>query len=468
MNTRVAVLLSTAMVCQAAALALAPTAFAEDAAGQPGALNAITDVPGIQVGQVQSTTAPYLTGTSVVYTPTMSVASVDQRGGAPATKETDLLSPLNSNPGINAIQLGGSSMYGLSATNGIIRWLENRGEGVGLGSAGVAPIVPAADIYDLARGGDPKARTSAEWGYLAAEATAEGPVRQGVVGGGAGARSGGLKGGVGTASVYLGDGVYVGAMVVVNSAGSPVDPRDCTLLGARYGIGDEFAGLKAPSEEECHPQPADENAQNTTIAVVATNAPLEKAAAQRMSGNAHDGMARAIDPIHTLADGDTVFAVSTGSGTVLRVNDPASSRQLNAIFNAGASTLARAITKALLSAQTVGTTVSYCDTYPSACAELAHVEAWRTQGNAPDVDPASFRRATAALKQTPVPRPGHPAVSDAGHHGTSPESDGNVALTAGNGDGGDAGMLLRLAAAGLVGLAGLAVLRRRPQVLRVR
>nr|WP_258544666.1 P1 family peptidase [Micromonospora provocatoris] len=106
--------------------------------------------------------------------PQMSVASVDQRGGAPATKETDLLSPLNSNPGVNAIQLGGSSMYGLSATNGIIRWLEDRGEGVRVGAGGVAPIVPAADIFDLGRGGDPKARTSAEWGYLAAQATSDG------------------------------------------------------------------------------------------------------------------------------------------------------------------------------------------------------------------------------------------------------------------------------------------------------
>jgi L-aminopeptidase/D-esterase-like protein len=456
MKSRLALLMTAAVACQAVALLGAGPASAEDTVGMPGANNAITDVPGIMVGQVQSDTPPYLTGTSVVYMPKMSVASVDQRGGAPATKETDLLSPLNSNPGVNAIQLGGSSMYGLSATNGIIRWLEDRGEGVGLGSAGVAPIVPAADIFDLGRGGDPKARTSAEWGYLAADATATGPVRQGAVGGGTGARGGGLKGGVGTASVYVGDGVYVGAMVIVNPAGSPVDRSDCTLYGVKYGVGDEFAGYKAPKPGECNPPKADANPQNTTIAVVATNAPLEKAAAQRMSGNAHDGMARAIDPIHTLGDGDTVFAVSTGKGEALQVNDPADSRQLNAIFNAGANTLARAIAKAMLSAESVGGTTSYCDRYPSACEDMPQLAKWRTQGQAPDVTPDAFNRATNALKQTPVPPPTKKKSSDgkgAGKSGTgatasqapaSPQpaqgsgqdsSDDNIVLTAGQGSG---------------------------------
>lgn len=375
--------------------------------GLPGRLNSITDVPGVQVGQVQNRTAPYLTGTSVVYFPSMSVASVDQRGGAPATKETDLLSPLNSNPGVNAIQLGGSSMYGLSATDGIIRWLENRGEGVPLGSVGVAPIVPAADIYDLGRGGDIKARTTGEWGYVAASSTAGGPVRQGAWGGGTGARTGGLKGGVGTASVYLGDGVYVGAIVIVNSAGSPIDPATCELLGAQFGIGYEFAGLKKPLVSECkNPKAVSSKADglNTTIAVVATNAPLEKAAAERMSGNAHDGMARAIRPIHTLYDGDTVFGVSTGKGTPLRINDPAASPQLNAIFGAGADTLSRAIAKAVLAADTVGGTSSYCDRYPSACAKLPQAATWRTHGTAREMTGRLFDRATKALQVAPLPR----------------------------------------------------------------
>ena len=463
-SSRFAAIAAAALVVPGLALVASP-ASANPAAGAPGAHNAITDVPGIQVGQVQSDTAPYLTGTSVVYMPQMSVASVDQRGGAPATKETDLLSPLNSNPGVNAIQLGGSSMYGLSATNGIIRWLEDRGEGVRVGAGGVAPIVPAADIFDLGRGGDPKARTSAEWGYLAAQATSDGPVRQGGVGGGTGARGGGLRGGVGTASVHLGDGIYVGAMVIVNPAGSPVDPADCTLYGVKFGIGNEFAGYKAPKKQECNPpSTAAQQPANTTIAVVATNAPLEKAAAQRMSGNAHDGMARAISPIHTLGDGDTVFAVSTGKGEALQINDPADTRQLNAIFNAGASTLARAIAKAVLSSESIGNTTSYCDRYPSACKGMKQLKQWRTQGNAPDVTPETFAQATQALQQTPVPAP---AAADNGKDKPKPkpkaapagntseqESQNGMVLASGNTGGPtlSTGVTTGLLAAGILGV----------------
>ncbi|NUR93060.1 MAG: P1 family peptidase [Nonomuraea sp.] len=373
--------------------ALSTPASAAGGVGQPGQNNAITDVPGIQVGQVQSTVAPYLTGTTVVYTPKMSVTGVDQRGGAPATKETDLLDPLNSNPGVNAVMLGGSSMYGLSATDGIIRWLEERGEGVNVG-IGVAPIVPAADIFDLGRGGDFKARTTPEWGYQAAKSVATGPVRQGTVGGGAGARAGGLKGGVGTASVTLDNGVVVGAIVIVNAAGSPVDPRDCSLFAARYELGGEFRGLQTPKKQECATRvKGDGQDMNTTIAVVATNAPLEKAAAARMAGNSQDGMARAISPIHTLGDGDTIFGVSTGTGTPLRVNNPADSRQLNSIFNAASDTLTRAIGHAMLNATSAGTAKSYCDTYPSACSKVTPLPQDK-QGKAPDVDPKALAAAT--------------------------------------------------------------------------
>lgn len=428
-------LLGVAVVCQFGVVALIPGAsaggtqdFAASAqetqktitpapdtpAGKPGPLNAITDVPGVQVGQVQSDTAPYLTGTTVVYMPELSVAGAAQRGGAPATKETDLLSALNSNPGVNAIQLGGSSMYGLSATNGIIRWLEDQGKGIPLGPGGVAPIVPAADIFDLGRGGDPKARTSAEWGYLAAKATSDGPVRQGSVGGGTGARSGGLRSGVGTASVSLGKGKYVGAVVIVNSAGSAVDSKDCSLLGKRYGIGDEFKGLETPTKQACkRSKTKDRQDLNTTIAVVATNVPLEKAAAERLSGNANDGLARAIDPIHTLADGDTVFGVSTGAGDGLQINDPSDSSELDRIFNAGATTLTRAVTHAVLAAKSTDETASYCDTYKGACNRLtAKIHQWQTAGTAPDVTPKSFREASRRLKQTPIPQPGQPAAKE--------------------------------------------------------
>lgn len=390
----------------AAARAPGPTPTSAGTPGEPGRYNAITDVPGVQVGQVQSARAPYLTGDTVVYFPTMSVAGVDNRGGAPATKETDLLDPLNSNPGVNAIQLGGSSMYGLGATDGVIRWLEDRGEGVPLGSTGVAPIVPAADIYDLGRGGSIKARTTAAWGYLAAQAASAGPVRQGTVGGGTGAMSGGRKGGVGTASVLLPNGYWVGAVVVVNSVGSTVDPTDCSLIAARLGVGDEFAGLRTPKSSECRAGRAATGTSddlNTTIAVVATNAPLEKAAAERLATNAHDGLARAISPIHTLADGDTVFGVSTSRENVLQINDPADSSALNAVFGGGADVLSRAVVKALLSATTVGTRTSYCDTYPSACAKMPHLRQWRSAGTAPEVTQAMLDAIAPKLAVAPVP-----------------------------------------------------------------
>ncbi|GAA1145703.1 P1 family peptidase [Ornithinicoccus hortensis] len=472
-------LLAAAALATTATLAPTLTATATGAAdaegtpGQPGEHNAITDVPGIQVGQIQADTAPFLTGTTVVYTPEMSVASVDQRGGAPATKETDLLSPLNSNPGVNAIQLGGSSMYGLSATNGIIRWLEDRGEGVPLGSAGVAPIVPAADIYDLNRGGDPKARTSPEWGYLAAEQAVDGPVRQGSVGGGTGARGGGLRSGLGTSSVYLGDGIWVGAIVIVNPAGSPVDPTDCSLHAVRYGLGEEFAGYQTPTEQECssqasrNAQDGDEESLNTTIAVVATNAPLEKAAAQRMSGNAHDGMARAIYPIHTLADGDTVFAISTGEGEPLQINDPADSGQLNQIFNAGSVSLSRAIGKAVLSAESHDGRLSYCDTYPSACENMPQLAQWRSAGTAPDITHSEFTRATRALRQTPVPaRPSKDSLSADTGQAVLPATGGDPGSGTSAGAGAGASWApsgaLGMSIAGLVLVGAVALARRRP------
>jgi L-aminopeptidase/D-esterase-like protein len=299
----------------ASASVATPTTAALKTAGLPGPHNSITDVPGVEVGQVQSTHAPYLTGTTVVHAVKPAVAGVDQRGGAPATKETDLLNPENSNPGVNAVMLGGS-MYGLGATDGIIRWLEDRKEGVDVGT-GVAPIVPAADIYDLGRGGDFKARTLAAWGYLAAAAA------------------------------------------------------ECKGRG----------------------EARKKSKMNTTIAVIATNAPLEKAAATRLAMNAHDGMARAISPIHTLDDGDTVFAMSTGTGTPLRVNNPDDTDQLDQIFDAGADTLTRAIGHAILAASSAGAR-SYCATYPSACRDVTPVPG---QGSAPEVTSAAVAQANAKL-----------------------------------------------------------------------
>jgi L-aminopeptidase/D-esterase-like protein len=164
-----------------------------------------------------------------------------------------------------------------------------------------------------------------------------------------------MKGGVGTASVYLGNGIYVGAIVVVNSAGSPVNPADCRLWGAQFGLGDEFKGLATPTAAECHPLPANGSDDlNATIAVVLTNAPLEKAAAERMAAmHTTEWPGRSTRSIHW-PTATPYSRCRPAAETPLRVNDPAAGSMLNAVFNAGASTLSRAIAKAVLSAETVG------------------------------------------------------------------------------------------------------------------
>jgi L-aminopeptidase/D-esterase-like protein len=343
---------------------------------QPGPHNAITDVPGVLVGQVERLDPPYLTGTTVVHVPQTAVAAVDVRGGAPGTRETDLLSPVNSNGGVNAIVLTGGSAFGLDTAGTVMRWLEERGEGVrvGQGEYDVVPIVPTAVIFDLARGGDFTARPEPSWGADAIAAASDGPVALGNHGAGAGARARSLKGGVGSASVRFDDGTTVGVLVIVNAAGSAID-ADGTLYGARLGLGDEFAHLQPPTDTPPLVEPGRNlipgPSMNTVIAVVATDVPLDKAATKRMAMIAHDGLARAIDPIHTLVDGDSIFALSTASDQPrLSVTDPTALGQLETVYAAGARTLSRAIVHAMLNAESVETPTgpipSYRDAYPSA------------------------------------------------------------------------------------------------------
>jgi len=339
---------------------------------EPGPLNAITDVPGVLVGQVERTDAPYLTGITVIHVPGTAVTGVDVRGGAPGTRETDLLDPVNANPGVNAIVLTGGSAYGLDTAGGVMGWLEEQGQGVrvGPGERDVVPIVPTAVLFDLGRGGGFQARPTHEWGREAIGAASNSTVAVGNHGAGAGARAGGLKGGIGTASVRLPDGTTVGALVIVNAVGSTVDSEG-RLYGAQYGLGDEFDQLQTPVESAPEGLSGPVPGMNTVIAVVATDAPLDKAAAKRMAMVAHDGLARAIDPIHTLLDGDAIFALSTSQEQArLRVTDPAALAQLETLFGAGARTLCRAIVHGMLAAETVetpaGKLVSYRDAYPSA------------------------------------------------------------------------------------------------------
>lgn len=363
MRRTLSILASASLLATALA---APVSAAAN--GDSGALNAITDVPGVKVGQYERRDGSYLTGTTVVHTPGRAVAGVNVSGGAPGTRETDLLDPRNRVQRVDAVVLTGGSAYGLVSASGVMQWLEEHEQGfpVGPGPGDVVPIVPAAVIFDLGRGGRFTARPTAEFGYRAIASADNGAVQQGVIGAGTGAVSGGLKGGVGTASITLDNGVVVGALVVVNSAGSAVNPETCTFYAAHLEVGNEFGGLRAP--KQCGGGGASKSSpekMNTTIAVVATNAPLDKAQASKMAGVAHDGLARAISPVHTLYDGDSVFALSTGGGPPWEVSEHVA--DLNAVYTAAANTLSRAIVHAMLQAETVGRYESYCDAYPSAC-----------------------------------------------------------------------------------------------------
>lgn len=271
------------------------------ATDQPGSLS---DVPGVRVGHVQRTDDGWLTGVTVVLPPPGTVGGVDVRGGGPGTHETDALDPRTLVPTVDAVVLAGGSAYGLVAAHGAQRWCAEHGRGfpVSATPGEVVPIVPAAAIFDLGRGGRFDARPDEEMGYAAAaaaDAAGDGAtVARGNVGAGTGAAIAGQthKGGVGTASVRLtgaGGDVVVAALAVVNASGAP-RPR---------GVAPQVEGGRAPAAAPF----------NTTIAVVATSADLDPAEASRTATAAHSGMARALDPVHTLTDGDTVFTLATGS-----------------------------------------------------------------------------------------------------------------------------------------------------------
>jgi L-aminopeptidase/D-esterase-like protein len=316
----------------------------------PGPHNALTDVPGLRVGH--AALAAGLSGTTVVLCPPGGAAAgVDVRGAAPGTRETDLLRPGTTVDRVHAIVLSGGSAYGLAAADGVMLRLEAAGEGFAV-PGGPVPIVPAAVLFDLGRGGDFGARPTAETGAAAYDAAVSGPVAQGVVGAGIGAAAGGLKGGVGTASAVLPDGTTVAALVVVNAVGSAVDPATGELHGARHGFADEFPQVTAPPaavQEALARRGAPRPGTATSLAVVATDATLDKTGCGRLATVAHDGYARAIDPVHTLMDGDTIFALATG-------DRPAPSGEaLFAIHTAAATVVSRAVAHGMLAAETVTT-----------------------------------------------------------------------------------------------------------------
>lgn len=350
-------------------------------------MNSITDVGGIRVGHYQrldqdvSLGGGWARGVTVVLPPPGTVGAVDCRGGAPGTRETDLLDPSNCVRFVDAVLLTGGSAFGLAAADGVMRWLEEHERGVAMG-AGVVPIVPSAVIFDLPVGSW-DCRPTAEFGYKACEMAGraaasiadQGDMAVGTVGAGVGARAGVLKGGIGTASTTLQSGVTVGAVVVVNSVGNVVDTN--TGLPWMADLIDEFALRPPPAEHiaalaRLPPALSPQNRSlNTTIGVVATDAALSPAGCRRVAVAAHDGLARAIRPAHTPLDGDTVFALATGAFEVppLAGVPAALSPEIGLVTEIGAAAadcFARAVLVGVLAAESVAGIPTYRNMVPGA------------------------------------------------------------------------------------------------------
>jgi L-aminopeptidase/D-esterase-like protein len=306
----------------------------------------ITDVPGLKVGHFTLKERP--TGCTVMLCEAGATAGVDVRGSAPGTRETDLLSPINSVQQVNAILLSGGSAYGLDAATGVMRYLEEKKAGVHIGQLGVVPIVPAAILMDLGVG-DFHIRPNAESGYQACLAATSGPVAEGNVGAGAGATIGkmfgpkfSMKSGLGTASVTIADtGIVVGAIVAVNAVGDVVDPNTAKVVaGARSEDGKGYRNSMEAMLKGY--RVVLQNSANTSIGVVATNAPFTKVQMNKIAQMAHDGYARAINPVHTMSDGDTIFSMSTGLAKV--------HADVTAIGAIAATVMSRAIVRAAMQA----------------------------------------------------------------------------------------------------------------------
>jgi L-aminopeptidase/D-esterase-like protein len=318
----------------------------------PGPRNLITDVPWLLVGQAEY--APCLTGTTVLLAEVPAIAAVDVRGGAPGSRETELLDPAALVSRVDAIVLSGGSAFGLDAAAGVMDGLAAMGRGFAVGDVRV-PIVPGAILFDLMFPGRRHWVVEPPYRRLGsvALAHADSDFALGNAGAGLGAKAGQLKGGIGSASLRLADGATVGALVAVNSWGSVVRPDNGRLWAAELALAGEIE--PQPPMPPAVLDPEDFSAcaaaavgANTTIAVVATDAPLDKSGCRRLAIMAQDGMAQAIRPAHTPLDGDTVFALSTGEGNTA---DPA---RLARLGSAAASCLARAIMRAIMQAEPLG------------------------------------------------------------------------------------------------------------------
>lgn len=343
----------------------------------------LADVAGVLVGHTTRTDGGHLTGCTVVVPPPGTVGGVDVAGGGPATCETDALAPGTVTGRVDAVLLTGGSAFGLAAVAGVHRWCEEQGRGFDVG-VGVVPVVPTLALFDLGRGGDVTARPGPDDAAAAAAVAGGAAVPTGNVGAGTGAlcAAGSLAGGVGTASVRLPGGVTVGALVAVNAAGTPVDAADGRLLAAT-AFPPGLVRLPAPDPAEHRAAAVGATAappRNTTLVVVATDASLDGAGCTRLAAAAQAGLARSLDPVATLADGDAVVALATGArpvadaaptGADARSWPGAADRMGTVAVQAAAATAtAVAVADAVLSARTLRTAAagevpSYRERYPS-------------------------------------------------------------------------------------------------------
>ena len=332
----------------------------------------LTHVVGIRVGHAQRSARGWRTGTTAVIVPAGATAACDVRGGGPGTRETDLLRPEAMIEQVHGICLTGGSAYGLAAADGVMAWLEQQHIGFSVGPEPhqVVPIVPAAVIFDLGRGGNFANRPDHGFGLRAARAARATPCPTGAVGAGTGAMAGRLQGGVGTASMLLANGIVVAALAVVNASGQVIDPSTC-LPWHRAG-----SALRRPSATD---KIAFRNylvdsapPLNTTIGVVATSARLTKSECTKLAAVAHDGLARAVRPAHSMFDGDTIFGLATGADE-LPADHVAGFHEvrsragaLNPLLIAAADCFAEACTRAVVDARCIGGPPSYRDLCPSA------------------------------------------------------------------------------------------------------
>lgn len=312
---------------------------------QPGARNLITDVAGLRVGNAAD--AVLKSGVTVLVADRPAVAAVSVMGGAPASHETDLLGADRLVQEVDALVLAGGSAFGLAATAGVMDGLRAAGRGFAVGPARV-PIVPGAAVFDLLNGGakDWAANPYPDLGRAAFQASGA-HFNLGSVGAGTGAATADLKGGLGSASAVLSGGITVGALVVVNALGSAVADARGAFWAGGWEMGAEFGGLGAPhpADPGAEPAPMKRLGEATTIAIVATDAILTRAQAQRMATAAQDGMARALVPSHTPFDGDLIFAVATGQRPLA---DPLADPFV--LGHAAAACLSRAIARGVYAA----------------------------------------------------------------------------------------------------------------------